>query len=89
MGGKNDRDGVALDERFDRWRDAMQKFEQFILADLVRVFTEGLCLGESPVATHGTRIVVLLVLCHISDLGDALRKVEPGYFREIPARALI
>src|ERR1700730_3175573 len=88
-GGKDDRDGVALDERLDRGRDAMQKFEQFLLADLIRVVTEGLRLGEPAVTRHGTGIVVLLVFRHTFDPGDALRKAKPGCFREIPARALV
>ena len=67
----------------------MQKFEQFLLADLVRIVTEGVRLGESAATAHRIGIVGFLVLRHTLDLGDALRKVEPSCFREIPARALV
>jgi hypothetical protein len=88
-GGKDDRDGAALDERLNRRHNAVQKFEQFLLADLVRIVAEGLRLGQSAVTADGTGIVVLLVLRHTFDPGDALRKVEIGYFREIPARTFV
>jgi hypothetical protein len=46
VGSEDNRCGAALDERLDRRRDAVQKFEQFLLANPVRVVAEGLRFGE-------------------------------------------
>jgi len=80
----DDRRRAALDERLDRRHDAVQKFEQFFLANLVRVVAEGLRLGQPAVTTHRAAVMGLLVICHPAYLADALRQIDPLVFGKFP-----
>ena len=87
--GDDDRRRAALDEWLDRRHDAAKKFEQFFLADLVRVVTEGLRLSQPSVTTYGAAVPGLLVIGHSAYLADALRQIELFVFAEFPPRPMI
>ena len=80
---------AVLDERLDRRHDAVQKFEQFFLANLVRVVAEGLRLGQPAVTTHrgcrngSPRNLSSRVSCR------RLRQIDPLVFGKFPPGPLV